>query len=300
MVVAALFWSGAFITGKLAIHQIPPFSLTFFRFLFALPLIFLILFKRQPERFWPTKEQWLPLILLGVIGTFAYHVLFFSCLKYTTAINSSLIGSTLPMITTLLAVLFVGEKITLPRGCGMLLAFGGIFLVVTNGQWAAVKNLEFNPGDVLMFAAVWCFASYSLLSRIFMQKYKISPTAVTAYTFLVCTLVALPCAIWEQPESYLPAVTIGGWLAVIYMAVFASVLGYLFQLMAMQKIGAPKTVMFVNLVPVFTIIQSVIFLGEIFTGLKLACTGLIIAGVYLASRPEAPKGSPAVAALDSR
>ncbi len=285
MIFAALFWSGAFITGKLAICEFTPFSLTFFRFFIALPFIFMILMKMQPEAMLPEKKQWLPLITLGIIGTFAYHALFFYSLKYTTAINASLIGSTLPMITTILASIFVREKVTFPRAVGIVLAFSGIFMVITNGKWDMIQNFQFNLGDIIMFGAVWCWAIYSILSRVFMKKYMLSPITVTAYTFLVCVIISLPFVVNEIP-SYISSITTGGWLSVTYMAIFSSVLGYLFQLIAVQKIGAPRAAIFVNLVPVFTIILAVLFLGETINGYKLASTSIIIAGVYLASRPK--------------
>jgi len=286
MVLAALFWSGAFITGKLAVREFPPFALTFFRFLLALPVIFLILYKRQPGEWVPKKEEWPPLIMLGIIGTFLYHVLFFLALKYTTAINSSLIGATNPMVTSLLAALLFSERLSFSRTMGVLISFTGVFFIVTNGDWNVVAGFRFNPGDVLMFVAVFSWAVYSILSRKVMGKYQLSPLTVTAYSFLVCVVFTVPFVVWEKPMTYLPSTTTGGWLSVLYMAIFASVLGYLIHMTAVQKIGAPKAAIFINLVPVFTISQSVFLLGESFSWFKLASTVIIVAGVYLTSRPE--------------
>lgn len=285
MILAAVFWSGAFITGKLAIREFPAFSLTFFRFALALPVIFIMLYLRQPDDWKPKKKQWLPLIILGLTGTFSYHVLFFSCLKYTTAINSSLIGSTNPMVTTILAIIFYHEKVTSKRVAGIVMSLSGVFIVVTNADWNVLAQMAFNKGDILMFAGVCMWALYSVLSRSFMERYEISPLLGTAYTFLVCTIVSLPFVIWENPASYLGNTTVGGWLSVLYMSIFASALGYLFQLWAIQSIGAPRAAIFVNLVPVFTIVQSVLILGESFTLLKLAGAVIIISGVYFATRP---------------
>ncbi|MCX7779878.1 MAG: DMT family transporter [Negativicutes bacterium] len=288
MIAATLFWSGAFIAGKLSVREFPPFSLTFFRFLIALPFIFAILYYRQPQDWAPRKQEWRPLLLLGVLGTGLYHVLFFTCLRYTTAINSSLIGSTNPMMTTLLAFLFFREAISRRKIAGILLSFTGVFLIITNADWQVLRDLSFTAGDVLMFAAAWCWAWYSVYSRYTMRCYAISPLKVTAYTFLICTLAALPFAVWEKPAVYLQGVTIGGWLSVVYMAIFASVLGYLFQLVAIQEIGAPRTNVFFNLVPVFTTIQSVAFLGETFTVAKMISACFVLTGVYIATRPEEP------------
>ena len=75
------------------------------------------------------------------------------------------------------------------------------------------------------------------------------------------------------------------------MSVFASVIGYLIQMTAIQRIGAPRAAVFVNLVPVFTIIQSVLILGESLTVLTLIGAATVISGVYLALRPGTEKRS---------
>ncbi len=286
MVLTAVFWSGAFITGKIAVQEFPAFALTFFRFLFALPFIYLILYTREPQNLLPHGRQWLPLVILGFIGTFCYHVFFFTSLKYTTAINSSLIGAMNPMITTLLAALFFHERLTTGRVCGIALSFSGVFFVVTNADMRVISGFHFNEGDLLMLVAVCSWAVYSLLGRRYMKQYDLSPLMVTAYTFLVCVALSIPFVTWENPASYLMSTTMGGWMSILYMSVFASVLGYLIQMIAIQRIGAPRAAIYINLVPVFTIIQSVTILGETITIFKLIGAATIISGVYLAIRPE--------------
>lgn len=287
MVLTSIFWSGAFITGKIAVGEFPPFALTFFRFFFALPFIFAILYLREPGNLIPRGRQWLPLIFLGFIGTFCYHSLFFTSLKYTTATNSSIIGAMNPMVTTLLAAMFFSERLTPWRIFGIFLSFIGVFLFITNGDLQLVSQFRFNKGDVVMLIAVCCFAIYSLLSRRYMKQYSLSPLMVTAYTFLICVVISIPFFLWENPSTYLFSATASGWLSILYMSVFASVLGYLIQMVAIQRIGAPRTAIYINLVPIFTIIQSVTILGESITLFKLIGAAIVITGVYLAIRPEA-------------
>lgn len=284
MLLTSLLWSGAFITGKFSVQEFPPFSLTFFRFVFALPFIFTILYIKEPKNLFPNAKQWPPLILLGFVGTFCYHALFFTSLNYTTAINSSLIGAINPMVTALLAALFFGERLTPLRILGIFLSFSGVFLFITNGDLQLISQFQVNYGDFLMLIGVFCFAIYSLLSRRYMKQYRITPFMVTAYTFLICVVISLPFVIWENPATYLSMTTARGWLSILYMSVFASVLGYLFQAIAIQRIGAPRTAVFINLVPIFTIIQSVVILGESITLIKLMCAAIVISGVYLATR----------------
>ena len=286
MVLTTIFWSGAFITGKIAVGEFPPFALTFFRFLFALPFIFIILYIREPKNLFPRRSQWPALLLLGFVGTFCYHALFFTSLKYTTAINSSLIGAMNPMVTTILAAMFFSERLTPWRVLGIILSFSGVFLFITNGDLQLISQFQFNKGDIIMLIAVCCFAVYSLLSRRYMKQYHLSPLMVTAYTFLICVIISTPFVLWENPATYLFSAPASGWLSILYMSVFASVLGYLFQMVAIQRIGAPRTAIFINLVPIFTIIQSVTILGESITVTKLIAAAIVITGVYLATRPE--------------
>ncbi|KGK88093.1 hypothetical protein DP73_13380 [Desulfosporosinus sp. HMP52] len=286
MVLTSLLWSGAFITGKFSVQDFPPFALTFFRFLFALPFIFTILYIKEPKNLFPRGKQWPALLLLGFVGTFCYHVLFFTSLSYTTAINSSLIGAINPMVTTLLAAMFFSEGLTFKRMLGIFLSFSGVFLFITNGDWQIISQFQVNHGDFLMLLGVFCFSTYSLLSRRYMKQYNISPFMITAYTFLICVIISFPFVLWENPTTYLSTATARGWLSILYMSVFASVLGYLFQSIAIQRIGASRTAVFINLVPIFTIIQSVTILGESITLIKLICAAIVITGVYLATRPD--------------
>jgi drug/metabolite transporter (DMT)-like permease len=287
LVLTALFWSGAFIAGKMAVFIFPPLTLTFFRFLFALPFIFLLLWRKEPVNLLPKPKQLAPLFVLGTIGTLGYHFFFFLSLRYTTAINSSLIGSTNPMITAVLAVIFFKEKISIGRILGIVVSLLGVFCVITGLDSQVVLSLSFNRGDLLMLSGVLCFSLYALLSRKFMRQYRITPLAATAYTFLVCTILSLVLgSIFEKPLAAIMQAESGVWLEILYMAILSSVVGYYFQLNAINQIGAPKTAMFINLVPVFTIVLAATVLGEAISILKITSASLIILGVYLASKPE--------------
>lgn len=282
MLLCAFFWSGAFIAGKIGVKEIPPFSLAFFRFLFATVIIFPIMIKYE-EKDWRIKAEDMKVMLtLGIIGMFGYHILFFTALKYTTAINSSMIAATNPMITSILASIIIKERLELKRLCAILIAFAGVVLTLTNGRITALIEIRFNKGDIIMLGAVACWAIYSVISKKVMERY--SPLILTSYSFLVCLIALVPFVIMEKPMTYLPNVSLQGWLSVLYMAIFASVIGYLVQQMAIKAIGPSKTNVFVNLVPVFSIILSTIILKETLSITKCMSGVIIIIGVYMNSR----------------
>lgn len=282
MSISTLFWAGAFIAGKIGVKEIPPFSLAFFRFLFATAIIFVIMVKYERKDWRLKKRDWFPVILLGFIGMFGYHALFFTALKYTTAVNSSMIGATNPLITSILASVFLKEKLGWKRLGAIALAFMGVALTISNGELAVYRNLTFNHGDLLMIAAVVCWAVYAIISKRVMERY--SPLILTSYSFFVCLLLLIPFVILEKPVEYLPYVTWKGWASVLYMAIFPSVIGYLVQQMAIKQIGASRMAAFINLVPVFSIVLAGLILHETITLFKLFSAAIIIFGVYLNTR----------------
>ncbi len=282
MILCTLFWAGAFVAGKIGVKEFPPFSLAFFRFLFATAVIFPIMIKYE-EKNWRLKKSDFPIMLiLGIVGMFGYHALFFTALKYTTAINSAMIGATNPMITSIIASLIIGERLGIKRFSAILLAFSGVVLTISDGQLHTIRSIDFNIGDIIMLCAVLCWAAYSVISKKVMPKY--SPLIITSYSFLVCLIALIPFTLLERPMDYLPNVTWKGWASVLYMSIFASVIGYLVQQISIKAIGPSKTMSFINLVPLFSIILSSLILKETVTSIKIISGIIIIWGVYLNSK----------------
>ena len=282
MVIAALVWSGAFIAGKFAVPYVSAFTLTFLRFLIASAVLYPVmkLYDRAhtKDNFKLTKK-YIPLFLFnGIVGMVGYHVLFFTALKYTTAINSSIIGAMNPIVTTIIAAIFIRQKTPPMQIAGILLSFIGVVLTITGGNLSILASFDFNRGDMFMAAAVICWASYAVMSRV--KGADVPPLALTFYSFVFCTIALVPFVIWEHPWALekIPASAI---LSIVFMAVFSSVIGYMLQQIAIKKIGASKSSIFVNLVPVFSIILSVTILGEELMPVKIFTSLLIIAGVCI-------------------
>ncbi len=278
MMLAAFFWAGAFIAGKLSVPYIPPYSLTFLRFIFAI-IVMVFILKGKKEEFRLEKRH-IPIFLFtGIVGMFGYHVLFFSALQYTTAINSSIIAAMNPIVTAMIGFLFAKQKISKGMLLGIIISFIGVLLTITSGKIEVLKELQFNHGDILMFLAVVTWAAYGVFSK---SKGKgISPIMLTFYSFVVCDIVLIPFVLYEKPWEWLGAVPISAYVAVIYMSIFASVIGYLVQQISIKEIGPARTAIFINLVPVFSIFLAVLVLKEQLEVIKLFTALIIIAGVFL-------------------
>jgi len=281
MLIAILFWSGAFIAAKFSVKEFSPFTLTFLRFLIATIVIFTILIR--VEKNWKIKWVDVPQFLfLGASGMFGYHLLFFMAMKNTTVINSSLIGTINPIMTTLLAIIVLKDKISIKKSFFILLSFFGVLLTITEGNISLLFSLTFNRGDLFMILAVLCWAIYSIASK--KVSVNFTPIVITSYSFLFCTLFLLPFVLYEKPWLFLRDTTIKGWSAIFYMALFPSVIGFLIQQMAIRKIGPRRTSMFGFLIPVVSIFLSVLILKEVLQPIKIFSSLAIVCGVYFATK----------------
>lgn len=279
MILATFFWSGAFIAGKLSVPYLPPFTLTFFRFILATLFLYLYI-KFTGKKLYSLKLKDVPIFAFtGLVGMFGYHILFFISLKYTSAINASIIGSTNPIVTTLLALLFLNDRVSINKIIGILLSVTGVFLTITGGNISLISSMTFNKGDLIMLVAVLMWASYSVFSKKFSDRF--SPIDLTFYSFLFCTIFLVPFVIFENPINSILTAPLSCYTAVIYMSFFASFIGYLLQQVSIREIGASSTNTFINLVPVFSMILSIIILKESFSLAKASFSLLIIIGVFV-------------------
>lgn len=278
MLIAVLFFSGAFIAGNYSTSQFPPFSLTLFRFLFAFFFMIPIL-KISGENMTLEKGDIWYILMLTVVGMIGYHVFFFIALRHTSVINSSLIAAINPIATTLFSVIILKEKLTFKNCLAIGICFLGIMVVITKGDFRILKTLSFNLGDLYMVVAVVSWALYTVLSKKLLKKY--SPIKVTTWLFAMTVVVSLPAFIWENPASYLKDTNLKGWTSILYMALFASTCGYLIQQISIKKIGPMKTNLYYNLVPVFSMILSFFILHTKVTTAQLVAGAFIIGGVII-------------------
>lgn len=283
MVLAAVCWSGAFIAGKFAVPYIPTCTLTFGRFFVASLILYLVkkyMDEKHPAEAYRFQREDLPKFLFtGIVGMVGYHVFFFLALEYTTAINSSIIGATNPIVTTLLTIIFLKQRVPAKQLLGILLSLCGVILTITACDLSVLLEFSFNRGDLLMCTAVVFWAAYGVFSK--SRCSHIPPVAITYYSFVVCAAAMIPFVIWENPMSWIPETPATAYMAILFMAVFSSCFAYLVQQVAIKEIGPARTSVFINLVPVFSSILAVIILDEVLQPVKIFTALLIIAGVCI-------------------
>ncbi|MBF4693733.1 DMT family transporter [Fusibacter ferrireducens] len=260
MILATFFWAGAFIAGKLGINALSPTLLTFFRMGLASLILFPVLIHKHPQTWKINSDQLKIVIATGLIGMIGYHMFFFSALKYTTASKAAMINASNPLITAFLASLFVSEKLTLKKIFFIFTALLSVIFILINGNIENLLTLTLNKGDLLMLCGTLSWAIYSVIVRKYIRQF--GALKLSAYTFLSSTIMLAPFALITFVKTNAIAVGLNPYLAVIYMAIFPTVIGYLIQQYAIGQIGASKTALFINLVPIISTLLAVILLNE--------------------------------------
>lgn len=287
--MAPLFWSGNFVLGRALHDSIPPVALSFWRWAVALLILLPFVLPRVRELASALRRHWLILSLLGLLGVTNFNTFVYLGLQTTTATNAVLLVSTTPMLILALSFLLLGQSVRPLQAVGVLLSLSGVGAIVTAGDSSKLADLALNSGDLWILGAVASWALYSVCLRW-------RPQGMDALMFLASTIVIglvplLPLYLWDVARGSVmgvDAVTIG---AVGYVALFPSVLAYVFWNRGVAELGANRTGQFLHLMPVFGTLLSMVLLGERLELYHLAGIGLIGAGILLAGRKDRDRAS---------
>jgi drug/metabolite transporter (DMT)-like permease len=277
----SLVWAGSFVAVRMTVKEISPVDLGFLRFLVATPFMVLILLLSKKETRLPAKEL-LSLSVLGLTGVTLLYIFQFIGIEYTTASTSAVLINTNVIFIVLLSATLLKEKFPLRKAVGIALSFVGV-LVVIFAQMAnesiAFSNV-FLIGCIFIILSAFCWAIYSIVGKRLLDKYD--PFTVTTYAFVLGTIFFLPVVLPDITDV-IQGVSFNGWMAILYLALICSVFGYVSWYYALSRIEAGRAAVFLNLIPLFTIVIS-FFTGEIPTFIFLIGAILIIYGLYLTQK----------------
>lgn len=281
MAFGTILWAGAFVAGKLGVTKLSPLLLTYFRMLFATIIIFPILIVRDKE--WRLKKEHIKYIFLtGLVGMIGYHMFFFTALKFTSASNASIINATNPIITSILAYFILKDKLKFKKIFFIITAFLGVTTTIIDWDINKLYSLTINIGDLIMLSGTFCWACYSIIVKKAMQHF--TPLKLTAYTFLSSVVLLTPFAVFEISKTNFSKVGYMPFIAVLYMSIFPTVIGYTIQQVVIRELGPSVTALFINLVPIFSVLLATVLLKESFNYLNLISGGIIIFSVYRFSK----------------
>jgi drug/metabolite transporter (DMT)-like permease len=275
---AALAWSGAWITGKLAVASAPPLELSTVRFVIAAVVLAAIAIVTRTNLGGGTL--W-PVVLAGVFGYFAYNAFVFVGLTMAPASDGALIVPTLIPVLTAVAASFVGERLTATKLAGFAVASAGAALVIAAGQTGDEFSGRRLIGDLLMLAGAGCWAIYTVLGTIALRTR--SPLAVVTIAAPIGAVMLLPLGFFEKGYADVPGWSTAVWLNVLYLALAVSVASFILFYWLVTRVGAGVAAMSSYFVPVLTLALAVVLLGDRPQPLQLVGGLVILAGVRLAT-----------------
>jgi len=283
--IAAVFtiiiWGTTFVSTKILLKSFQPTEILCYRICIGLLALHLVYPKRIGKT---TKKQELMFAAAGLCGITLYQLFENIALTYTAASNVGIIVSLSPFFTGLLAPRFLdGEKPGKSFFIGFIAAITGIALISYNGA----VTLHFNPkGDILTLLAAFFWSLYSILSRKISQ-FGFHTVQTTRKVFGYGLLFMLPAFLilrfpWH-PGELLKPVNLGN---ILFLGLGASAMCFVTWNLAVKALGAIKTSTYIYLVPVITVITSVIVLKEQVTWMSAAGTALALAGLFISEKKE--------------
>ena len=276
-----------FVVGDRVIAEFTPLELTFFRWLGAFPILLVITLWIERDRLdkWKlaAKEWWIH-VVQAVLGMVGYTLLLYAALGTTSPVNASVISAINPAVIALAAVVVLGERIRRGGMLGIAISFVGVVIVVLLGGSAGIANVTIAVGDLLMLGAIVAWTGYVIISRRIQTPPITATTVQVGMSAVMLAPVIAVVGIQAQPSSE-------GWWGLAIIIIFPSALAYLLWNVAVAQLGPLRTGVFLNLLPVFTAIIAVA-LGDALTVWQVIGGLIVLAGVYLTTRPGATVSGP--------
>jgi drug/metabolite transporter (DMT)-like permease len=204
-------------------------------------------------------------------------------LLYTSAINTGWIVAVIPIFIAIAAHLFLGERITVRRMMGILVGFFGILLIISKGVFSiSIFRFDSTFGDILVLVSAITWTAFTVGGRGFLSR--LSPLAAITPIMIVGCFTTLPF-IWLEGEwGVLFRLSLAAWTSILFLGVFCSGLAYLFWYSALEKKDSSIVGVSLYLEPLVTLIGAYFLLNEEIRWITLVGGGMILLGVYLATR----------------
>jgi drug/metabolite transporter (DMT)-like permease len=293
LVFTMLVWGLAWPVGRLLATNLPPVSIAAIRYAIVVPVLFAILWFREGS--FKIERSWIPtLVVMGALNTTLYQIFFLYGVKYAAASDDSLVIGIGPVLIAVIASFVLKERLTGTKIFGFVSGLAGIITISILSPNTQVLNRPL--GVTLVFGGATAYALYTVILRRFIAANRAnnngsqqSSLSILSWISLFGWIFLIPLSIVEAPWTY--SWDTGSWLGILYLAILSTVVGYFLYIEGVSKIGAGRSAIFGNLVPVFGVLTSFLLLGENLSPWTAVSFLLIFAGVLLVNRRVKNSGS---------
>lgn len=280
----ALCWGGNAVFGRMAVGEISPMALVTARWL-GVSVLLALFAHRQLRRDWPVlRPHLLAVAILGILGFTAFNALFYVAAHYTTAVNIGILQGSIPIFILAGAFVAYRTRITGLQVAGVVLTMIGVVIVGSGGSLERLAALAINFGDILMVAACFLYAGYTVALR---KRPPASALGLFAVMAFAAFVASLPLVYAEVAIGRFQWPTATGWTIVALVTLFPSFLAQIFFIQGVTLIGPGRAGVFVNLVPVFASILAVVLLNEPFETFHGIALAFVLGGIWLSERGKA-------------
>lgn len=284
LTLTTLFWGGNVVAGKVAVGQIEPNALMILRWTGALLVV--LPFAIAPlRRDWAVvRRRWWLFLFYGAVGFATFNVLVYIAAYHTSGVNAAIEQVTINIFVMLFNFLLFRTRVAALQLVGVALTILGVAITASHGNLGRLLALEVNVGDLLVILASLAYAVYSIALRWKPQTHWMS-------FFAAAVMGAILASIFYQQVIgggvgaffvQLPQITPLGWIIVAYTVLLPSVISQVLYVRGVEMIGSNRASLFINLIPIFGTVGSVLVLGERLEGFHLVAAALVIIGIVLA------------------
>ena len=284
LALGPILWGGALVAGRVVSADLPPLTITWVRFALVSIMLLPVVRLREGRLPRPSRSDLLVLLMLSVTGVVMFNLFLFSGLRTVTAVRSSVILSLSPSVVALVMVTLFRERAGWNTVIGIIVAFVGAVVTITNGDPARVLAGGISIGDLFLLGCVLSWSAYTIIARYAMRN--LASLTVLAYSSVIGTLLLTPVAARADVVTEFAAATLATWLSFAYLVFGAAGLAYLMYYEGIREVGPNRAAVFINLEPVTAILLGVGLLGEGLSAPLLIGAALVILGLYLVNRPQ--------------
>ena len=282
LIAAMAMWGGTWIAGRVIAQELSaPLAVAALRFVLSgLAVGGFMLLSEGRLPFPESGRDWGLIWALGFFGIFLYGLCFFFGLQRIPAGRGALVVALNPAVIVMTAWLIGKERMTPRKAIGSLIALAGCLTVIGNGDPLALLHGTVGLGEWLIVGCVVSWTAYTFIG--WQASGRFSPLATTFYASL-SGAVLLGLAALVQGNIDPAAWSWRVWSGMGFLAIFGTAIAYTWFTDAVHRLGAGHASIFINLVPVFAVLQAALLLDERLGLAVLAGGALVIAGVWLTS-----------------
>ena len=281
--LTVLFWAGNFVVGKFASqYEVPPFSLNFYRWLFAWIILAPFTVPEILKKKEYIKSNFKFFLILGITSITIFNSIVYYSLNFTQVINGVLMISTIPVMIMLFSSFLKIEKTNTFQILGVIFSLTGVILIITKANLAMLLNLDFNKGDLTMVLAMLSWALYSALLK--KKRFELSQLTLLEVIITFGLIFLIPVYFIEYKMGYVIKLDKPFILILSYVVLFPGLASFILWIKGISLIGVNRSGVFLHLMPILSAIMAMIIFDEKFMFYHIFGAIFILIGILLSNK----------------